>query len=95
VQNAIEHAFPDEREGVVSVQAQRRRGELTVTIVDNGIGLPDDFMSDRSDRLGLQIVRTLASAELSGTVEFRRHDDNGGTDAVLVMPLGRRARVGG
>jgi two-component sensor histidine kinase len=95
VQNAIEHAFPDDRAGVVSVRAQRRRGELTVTIVDNGIGLPDDFTSDRSDRLGMQIVRTLVSAELSGTVEFRRHDDAGGTDAVLVMPLGRRARVGG
>jgi two-component sensor histidine kinase len=95
VQNAIEHAFPDDRPGVVSVQAKRDRGELTVTIVDNGIGLPDDFTSDRSDRLGMQIVRTLVSAELSGTVEFRRHDDTGGTDAVLVMPLGRRPRVGG
>jgi two-component system, sensor histidine kinase PdtaS len=95
VQNAIEHAFPDERAGTVSVQAQRQRGELTVTIVDDGIGLPDDFTSERSDRLGMQIVRTLVSAELNGTVEFRRHDDTGGTDAVLVMPLGRRARVGG
>src|SRR3954471_8829669 len=95
VQNAIEHAFPDDRPGVVSVRAERRRGELTVTIVDNGIGLPDDFTSDRSDRLGMQIVRTLVSAELNGTVEFRPHDEAGGTDAVLVMPLGRRARVGG
>jgi two-component sensor histidine kinase len=95
VQNAIEHAFPHERDGKVSVRARRERGELTVTIVDDGIGLPDDFTSERSDRLGMQIVRTLVSAELNGTVEFRRHDEAGGTDAVLVMPLGRRARVGG
>jgi two-component sensor histidine kinase len=95
VQNAIEHAFPYDRPGKVSVQANRQRGELTVTIVDDGIGLPDDFTSERSDRLGMQIVRTLVSAELNGTVEFRRHDDAGGTDAVVVMPLGRRARVGG
>ena len=95
VQNAIEHAFPDDRQGMVSVHAQRERGELRVTIVDNGIGLPDEFSGDRSDRLGLQIVRTLVSAELNGTVEFRRHEQPGGTDAVLVMPLGRRPRVGG
>jgi two-component sensor histidine kinase len=95
VQNAIEHAFPDDRSGKVTVQARRQRGELTVTIIDDGIGLPDDFTSDRSDRLGLQIVRTLVSAELNGTVEFRGHADSGGTAAVVVMPVGRRARVGG
>jgi two-component sensor histidine kinase len=68
---------------------------LTVTIVDDGVGLPEDFTSDRSDRLGLQIVRTLVSAELNGAVEFRRHGQTGGTDAVVKMALGRRARVGG
>jgi two-component sensor histidine kinase len=95
VQNALEHAFPDDRPGAVFVQALRQRGQLTVTIVDDGIGLPADFTSDRSDRLGMQIVHTLVSAELNGTVEFRPHDETGGTDAVLIMPMGRRVRVGG
>jgi two-component sensor histidine kinase len=95
VQNAIEHAFPDERQGAVTVRALRRRGDLSVTIVDDGVGLPDDFTTERGDRLGLQIVRTLVSAELNGTVEFRDHDGTGGAAAVVVMPLGRRARVGG
>ncbi|MDT4915133.1 MAG: two-component system, sensor histidine kinase PdtaS [Pseudonocardiales bacterium] len=96
VQNAIEHAFPDDRPGTVSVVALRQRGELTVTIHDDGVGLPDDFTTERADRLGLQIVRTLVSAELSGTVEFRPQPDSTGTAAVVVMPLGRRARgVGG
>jgi two-component sensor histidine kinase len=95
VQNAIEHAFPDERPGSVSVVAGRSRSELTVEIVDDGIGLPEDFITDRADRLGLQIVRTLVSAELSGTVEFHSHGDSGGTAAVVVMPLVRKSRVGG
>jgi two-component sensor histidine kinase len=93
VQNAIEHAFPDDRPGKVSVLALRQRGELSVTIVDDGVGLPPDFLTDRSDRLGLQIVRTLVSAELNGTVQF--HEASGGTAAVVEMPLGRRSRVGG
>jgi two-component sensor histidine kinase len=95
VQNAIEHAFPHERQGSVTVRALRRRGELSVTIADDGVGLPDDFTSERGDRLGMQIVRTLVSAELNGTVEFRDHDETGGAAAIMVMPLGRRARVGG
>jgi two-component sensor histidine kinase len=90
VQNAIEHAFPNDRPGKVGVQAKRQRGELTVTIVDDGIGLPEDFTKERSDRLGLQIVRTLVSAELNGAVEFHSHADSGGTAAVVTMPLGRR-----
>ncbi|HJQ43988.1 MAG TPA: ATP-binding protein, partial [Jatrophihabitantaceae bacterium] len=93
VQNAIEHAFPDDRAGKVGVQARRQRGQLTVTIVDDGIGLPEDFPTDRVDRLGLQIVHTLVSAELNGTVEFRSHAAAAGTAAVVVMPISRRARA--
>jgi two-component sensor histidine kinase len=95
VQNAIEHAFPDEAEGLVEIIAERARGQLTVTIRDDGIGLPADFASQSSDRLGLQIVRTLVSAELAGTVEFRPHEDATGAAAVLTMALGRHPRVGG
>ncbi len=106
VQNAIEHAFPggdgdtsggeSSGGGTVEVIAQRARGQLTVTIRDDGVGLPADFASERSDRLGLQIVRTLVSAELKGTVEFRSHDGSQpGTSAVVTMMLGRRPRVGG
>src|SRR4051812_26501278 len=95
VQNAIEHAFPEERDGTVSVVAERIRGQLTVQIVDDGVGLTADFPVERGDRLGLQIVRTLVSAELNGTVEFERSADTGGTRATAVIPVGRRAHVGG
>jgi two-component sensor histidine kinase len=86
VQNAIEHAFPDERAGKVLVQASRQRGQLTVTVLDDGVGLPDDFSTERTDRLGLQIVHTLVSAELAGTVEFQRAE-SGGTAAVVQLPV--------
>jgi two-component sensor histidine kinase len=95
VQNALEHAFPDARGGAVAVAARRARGELVVTVEDDGVGLPADFTADASDRLGMQIVRTLVDAELNGTVEFRPRADSTGTAAVLTMPLGRRPRVGG
>ncbi len=94
VQNAIEHAFPDERGGQVAIEAARSRGELTVTVRDNGVGLPPGFSADKSDRLGLQIVNTLVSAELGGSVRFRRESDEGGTAAAVVMPISRRPRGG-
>jgi two-component system, sensor histidine kinase PdtaS len=62
---------------------------LHVTVADNGRGLPPDFDLDAADRLGLQIVRTLARGELRGSIEMRGRAD-GGTEAVVVVPLGGR-----
>ena len=94
VQNAIEHAFPDERGGTVTVSARRSRGSLSVSVRDDGVGLPAGFSGVKSDRLGLQIVNTLVSAELGGTVEFGRvagdGPGGGGTEAVLRIPLAPR-----
>jgi two-component sensor histidine kinase len=94
VQNAIEHAFPDDAEGTVTIRAHRERGLLSVLIVDDGVGLPADFSLERSDRLGLQIVRTLVSSELGGEVHYRAAvvSDGGGTVAEMTMPLARSAR---
>ena len=94
VQNAIEHAFPDGRAGTVTVLAQRRRGELQVTVRDDGVGLPEGFNGDKADRLGLSIVQTLVTAELGGEVDYRPTEAElaTGTDAVLTMPVARRVR---
>jgi two-component system, sensor histidine kinase PdtaS len=93
VQNAIEHAFdPEAAHGSVTIRAERSARWLDVVVHDNGHGLPEGFSVEKSDRLGLQIVRTLVSAELDGSL--RMYDaTTGGTDVVLRVPIGRRARA--
>jgi two-component sensor histidine kinase len=95
VQNALEHAFPGDANGTVVVHAHRHRGELTISVLDDGTGLPADFKSAASDQLGLQIVRTLVSAELSGEFDLTPRPEGVGAAAVVVLPMGRRPRVGG
>ena len=91
VQNAIEHAFdPADRQGRVLIRAERSARWLQIVVSDDGRGLPQGFDIETSDRLGLQIVRTLMSAELDGTLEMRPGAD-GGTDVVVRVPIGRRA----
>ncbi|MBB2991360.1 two-component sensor histidine kinase [Mycolicibacterium iranicum] len=93
VQNAIEHAFDaDTAQGCVTIRAQRSARWLDVIVHDDGRGLPDGFSLEKSDRLGLQIVRTLVSAELDGSLGMH-NGEAGGTDVILRVPIGRRVRV--
>ena len=93
VQNAIEHAFdPAAPSGEVTISAERSARWLDVVVRDDGRGLPEGFSLEKSDRLGLQIVHTLVSAELDGTLGARRAP-GGGTEMVLRVPIGRRVRL--
>jgi two-component sensor histidine kinase len=89
VQNAIEHAFEPGRPGRVVVAVSRSARYLDVVVSDDGRGLPAGFVLESTDRLGLQIVRTLVDAELGGSLALRRRDP-AGTEAILRMPLRRR-----
>jgi two-component sensor histidine kinase len=86
VQNAVEHGFPEGRDGTVRVRFARRDAGLAVQVVDDGSGLPGDFSLDGSARLGLQIVRTLVQSELRGTLELTR-GEHGGTRVEVTLPL--------
>lgn len=93
VQNAIEHAFdPAAAEGSVTIRAERSARWLDVVVHDDGLGLPQGFSLEKSDSLGLQIVRTLVSAELDGSLGMRDARERG-TDVVLRVPVGRRGRL--
>jgi two-component sensor histidine kinase len=88
--NAVEHGFPGGgTDGEVVISAHRFRRQLHVSVADNGRGLPPSFDLDGADRLGLQIVRTLARGELRGSIEMRSRA-TGGTEAVVVVPLNAR-----
>ena len=89
-QNAIEHGFPGQATGTVTVSARRTNRRVEVVVADDGKGLPPGFTLESSDRLGLQIVRTLVSSELRGTLEVRDRTGAPGTEAVLSVPTRRR-----
>ncbi|MEO6794325.1 MAG: histidine kinase N-terminal domain-containing protein [Mycobacterium sp.] len=90
VQNAIEHAFDaDAHRRGVAIQAERSARWLDVVVHDDGHGLPAGFSVETSDRLGLQIVNTLVSAELNGSLTAR-DAPGGGTEMVLRIPVGSR-----
>ena len=72
--------------GLLEVIAVRGAERLTVTVADNGVGLPEGFDPASTTSLGLQIVRTLVVSELGGRLRIVPRPD-GGTEAVVDLPV--------
>jgi two-component sensor histidine kinase len=93
LQNALQHGFggpmvrgTDSDGGIIEVVAARAPEQLTVTVSDNGAGLPADFDLESTTSLGLQIVRTLVVAELGGQLSIKPRP-GGGTVALVDLPI--------
>jgi PAS domain S-box-containing protein len=82
--NAYKHAFAGRREGKVEVSITRRKARIRLTIRDDGVGMPPGFDLERSDTLGLKLVRALVTQQLRGTLEFRGHR---GTEVIVELPV--------
>jgi two-component sensor histidine kinase len=72
VTNSLKHAFPDGRSGSIRVRARWGPADwLTLSVQDNGIGLPENLDVRRSGSLGLDLVSTL-TRQLRAKSEIKR-----------------------
>jgi two-component system, sensor histidine kinase PdtaS len=93
-QNAVDHAFSTGgRPGAVVVLLANDGTTLSLSVVDDGTGLPEGFSLDTATGLGLSIVRTLVTTELGGTIELRPASDADMTAAGLEAPGDGRGTV--
>jgi two-component system, sensor histidine kinase PdtaS len=88
VQNSVEHAFPD-RGGRIVIDLERRPASLHLSVVDDGVGVPQEWSIGGDANLGLQIAATLVDSELGGTLEVARTGPEGGTTCEVLLPLPR------
>jgi two-component sensor histidine kinase len=84
IQNALEHAFVGRDAGVVGVELKAGEETLTVSVIDDGVGLVETDADAASSSLGLEIVRTLVSEDLKGS--FSLTPGKRGTQAVIRLP---------
>jgi PAS domain S-box-containing protein len=92
VTNAMKYAFGGNRTGRLSVQVKKHAGKITMTVADDGPGMPAAIqhivrspgfpMDADMTSLGLSIIFVLAQ-QLDGTIEFAHE---GGTMVKLVFP---------
>lgn len=91
ISNALEHAFDGRPQGTINVDLGRDDGgAITLTVSDDGIGLPDGFVAANSTSLGLRIIQGFTS-QLGGRFEVV----NGkGTSFSLIIPAAVRLPLG-
>jgi two-component sensor histidine kinase len=66
----LKHAFPDARQGEISIRLHSGDDQMIrLTVADNGTGLPPSLDFRNTETLGLQLVNMLTK-QLRGQIEM-------------------------
>jgi two-component sensor histidine kinase len=83
VSNALKHAFPGDKKGEILVVMHTRDGLCTLSIADDGVGLPKGLDVRNTESLGLQLVDSLVQ-QLNGEMVLVSRER--GAEFVLTFP---------
>jgi two-component sensor histidine kinase len=79
----MKYAFPGERAGTIEVSLLVSSADsISLSVKDDGIGIPADITVKNSPSLGLQLVYLLAK-QINGTLVTEREN---GTKVELIFP---------
>ena len=73
--NTCIHAFPSDRKGRIAIKLFKNdKHQIVLAFEDNGIGLPDDFVIESDENIGLLIVSGMVKNQLQGLVDYKSED---------------------
>ena len=67
--NAMKYAFPDHREGQITIQAAQKGRRITIIFADNGVGLPESFSLAGSSTFGMELIQILLQ-QIKGSIQI-------------------------
>lgn len=70
ISNALKHAFPGARAGTLAIGLGLEGDRVSITVADDGIGLPEGFSTKNDGNLGLELVHTLVE-QLDGRLDVK------------------------
>jgi len=74
VSNSLKYAFPDGKEGEIKIALRFTDGdEITLTVSDNGVSIPDELDLTNTGSLGLKLVHILTD-QIRGRLEVDRSE---------------------
>jgi len=73
ISNALKHAFPDGREGTISISSVEEGNLITLVVRDNGIGIPEELDWKNAATLGMRLITSLVD-QVDGTITLDREN---------------------
>ena len=72
ITNALKHAFPNNKSGIISIDISKNNEGLLMTVSDNGIGMKSDDPFNESNSFGYHLIKAFqrklnADLDISGT----------------------------
>lgn len=82
ITNSFKYAFPKGKQGKVRISITEENTSYTLSLADNGKGLPTDFDSNTLDSFGIEVMQLL-SKQLKGTFDL---DGTNGVQLTINFP---------
>jgi PAS domain S-box-containing protein len=82
VSNSLKYAFPDNRQGTVTVRLRKEEAACSLLVADDGVGLSEDLALADSRTLGCRLITALVD-QISGSIE---HLPGPGTAFIVGFP---------
>ncbi|MBF0317422.1 MAG: PAS domain-containing protein [Nitrospirae bacterium] len=83
ISNSLRHAFPNNRKGKLTISLhQNVSGDFTLTVKDNGIGMPKGFDFRNPNSLGLHLAVSMVENKLNGQIDLQ---SNNGTEFCIIF----------
>jgi two-component sensor histidine kinase len=87
LQNALEHGMAGRTQGHILINLCQQRGQLRLSVQDDGHGLPAAFNTATELGLGLEIVRATVTEDMNGTFQLGPPPTGPGALAQITIPL--------
>ncbi|KAF1077957.1 hypothetical protein MKMG_01119 [Methanogenium sp. MK-MG] len=84
ITNSIKYAFEGRDAGKISISMECSDKKKVLSVTDDGVGIPEDVNPFRRPSLGMNIVHSVVTAQMGGTIELVRGE---GTTWILTFPI--------
>lgn len=83
ISNALKYAFPEGNTGKIQVDLKEEKGQLSLKVWDNGIGLPEDFNAQNQKSFGYKLIKVFAK-KMHAVLDIQ---SNEGTSVSLIAQI--------
>lgn len=73
VTNSFKHAFRNRASGLININLRESADHIIISVEDNGVGLPEDFVMNQQSSIGMSLIQSLTK-QLNGNLAIKNNE---------------------